>query len=312
MEHSMPLYISGLVETWKDWLELDGWGKSSPSTPAPQKSMLTLHDPLCKVPEQETKAVLRRGYMNLTGGLLWPVKNCFPELMYFVSNITTVMSRPTEKAWSYAMHGLAWLRDHKNEGIVFRSDQEIQPMAFVDAALEIDLHDGRVRAGHDISMAGGPVVFKCQKIQKVAFAIPGAEYMQLRNCAVDVMWLRNLLSEIGLKALVEEPTEVHCDSSGAMDWVKFGKVTVGNKHLALAYHEVQQWVKENEILPLKVLTSLNRADFYTKSPTPATTAKFVEWIKGRSGPIADFVKNRDAELSKARRFSDVIDEATRQ
>ena len=96
------------------------------------------------------------------------------------------------------------------------------------------IYDGRVRAGHDIQMANGPVIAKCAKLQKVSFSIPGAEYMQLRNCAVDVVWLRQLLFEIGLEEWISQPTEVMCDSSGAIDWCKFGRLTVGNKHIALA------------------------------------------------------------------------------
>ena len=40
----------------------------------------------------------------------------------------------------------------------------------MDASLDVDLHDGRVRAGHDIQMANGPVIVKCGKLQKVSFS----------------------------------------------------------------------------------------------------------------------------------------------
>ena len=80
---------------------------------------------------------------------------------------------------------------------------------------------GRVHEGHDIQMANGPVIAKCSysKLQKVTFSIPGAEYMQLRNCAVDRMaqaattytgnWIRcvNITTNRG-------HVLVMCDSSG--------------------------------------------------------------------------------------------------
>ena len=59
MEHNMPMYIVGLVETWKPWLEIAGWANSSPATPAPTKGMLTRHDPEVKVSEDESKVVLK-------------------------------------------------------------------------------------------------------------------------------------------------------------------------------------------------------------------------------------------------------------
>jgi hypothetical protein len=58
-------------------------------------------------------------------------------------------------------------------------DGNREPLACVDASLDVDLHDGRVHAGHDIQMANGHVIAKCGKLQKVSFSIPGAEYMWL-------------------------------------------------------------------------------------------------------------------------------------
>lgn len=98
--------------------------------------------------------------------------------------------------------------------------------------------------------------------------------------------------------MVSKPTEVHCDSAGAMDWAKFGKLTVGNKHLALAYHDVQQWIKDGEMMPIKVATDLNRADVYTKSPTVQKTAFFLKWLTGYGGPPLQFVENSSKEILK--------------
>ena len=288
MEHKMPLYIDGMVKTWQEWLEIAGWGSTDPKTPAPSKGILTMHDPHMLVTPEESQVVLKRGYMNLAGGLVWPIKNCFDECHFAISNITTVMSKPSEEAWKYAMHVLAWLRAHKNRGKLFSSDGNREPIACVDASLDVDLHDGRVRAGHDIQMANGPVIVKCGKLQKVSFSIPGAEYMQLRNCAVDIIWLRQLLREIGLSAWISQPTEVMCDSSGAIDWCKFGKLTVGNKHIALAYHEVQQWYKEGECVPVKLGTKLNKSDIQTKPPTIQMTESFVQWLSGYARAPKEF------------------------
>ena len=157
MEHKMPLYIDGMVKTWQEWLEIAGWGSTDPKTPAPSKGILTMHDPHMLVTPEESQVVLKRGYMNLAGGLVWPIKNCFDECHFAISNITTVMSKPSEEAWKYSMHVLAWLRAHKNRGKLFSSDGNREPIACVDASLDVDLHDGRVRAGHDIMMANGPV-----------------------------------------------------------------------------------------------------------------------------------------------------------
>ena len=82
-----------------------------------QDGILTLHDPNGNVSDAEEKEVLKQGYMHVVGGITWPVMNCFSELVYGISNAGTVASRPSEKAWLYVMHILAWLRDHKDQGL---------------------------------------------------------------------------------------------------------------------------------------------------------------------------------------------------
>ncbi len=84
----------------------------------------------------------------MVGGIGWAAMNCFPECVFGHGNLTTVMSRPSEKAWKFAMHMLAWLCAEKDRGIVFSSDRDVTLMATVDASLDPDLRDGKVRAGH--------------------------------------------------------------------------------------------------------------------------------------------------------------------
>ena len=78
----------------------------------------------------------------------------------------------------------------------------VSPWAAVDAALEIDLKDGKTRAGFGVMMAGACVSFQC--VTKMAFSAPGAEYVQTRNCAVEIRWIRNLMTEIGFASIVED------------------------------------------------------------------------------------------------------------
>ena len=310
IEHKMPLYIEGLVLIWSDFLDLAGFGKRSPKTPAPSKIVLSLHDPLNMVSTEESTLVLKRGYANLAGGLIWPIKNVYHAGLYAVSNITTVMSKPSEEAWSYAMHTLAWLRGVADEGLKFRGDDPMPMHAFVDASLEIDIGDGRVRAGHTIRLAGGPIISRSSKLQRVSKGIPGAEYMQIRNCGADIMWLRDVLCEMGLHIILPGPTEMHSDSTGAMDWAKFGRLTQANKHLALAYYEVQEWVQNDyAIILMKIASPVNLADFLTKNPTLQMVRAFVRWLHGHEIPPEEFFKGRAEQIAKIQReqivFKDV-------
>ena len=38
--------------------------------------------------------------------------------------------------------------------------------------------------------------------------------------------------------MLEEPSPILSDSKGAVDWLKFGKITPGNNYILLSYHQV--------------------------------------------------------------------------
>ena len=53
---------------------------------------------------------------------------------------------------------------------------------------------------------------------------------------------------------------MHGDNTAAIDWAKFGKITVANKHIALAYHEQREWVNDGFMWPMKTPTKVNNSD----------------------------------------------------
>ena len=64
-----------------------------------------------------------------------------------------------------------------------------------------------------------------------------------------MLWLRRLLTEIGLSDWVCKPTVIFSDNVTAIDWAKFGKITPGNNYLALGYHQTREWINQGEIKP---------------------------------------------------------------
>ena len=76
--------------------------------------------------------------------------------------------------------------------------------------------------------------------------------------------MRRLFSEIGLSAWVEDSTTIFSDSVTAIDWAKFGKITPGNNYLALAYHQVREWVENNTVAPDHIRGWDNISDLGTK------------------------------------------------
>ena len=156
-----------------------------------------------------------------------------------------LMSKPSKVAWDGAIHMLKWLRDNKEKGIIFKSSGNQVPIAFSDASNVENPIDGLVQAGHCVMLAGGPVIYSSQKLKHVAptGATSHVEYMAINGANRDIIWIRQLLYELKLYDMVDEPTILYGDNECANKLGKEDIITPGNKYIYLSYHfnkEVQE------------------------------------------------------------------------
>ena len=69
-----------------------------------------------------------------------------------------VMQKPSELAWNATMQIIAWLRDHKEIGIKFKSDEtEHGLVSTTDASFKGDPKDAKCMACQTIHWMGGPI-----------------------------------------------------------------------------------------------------------------------------------------------------------
>ena len=214
-----------------------------------------------------------------------------------VHMLQRVLSRPHYTAWKAAMHMCKWFAQQPSRGILFRSDGNKSPVCLVDASNKQDRKDGHVLYGYTVRLANGPVITETGKLKNTGFGTPAVEHMamaeamqgvtreELKNptltkdgindartlswrwSASSVMWLRQLLKEMKLEYMVSEPTKVLSDSKGAIDWMRFRKVTPANHYILIAYHQQNEWVDAGEIVLDYTRGIFNLADILTKSVT---------------------------------------------
>ena len=288
------------VQAYMEQLNAHGWSETKlPEKPFPDEAgNLTLDDPQALITDAEANKYHKLGYMNLVGFLIWAARCCYPEALCGCSLLGRVMSRPTKLAWSAAMHLLAWLWSQQERGIMFTQKGNAVPVATVDASGNTDPKDMRVQHGYEVLLAGGPIIAHSSKLSKIQLGMPGREYMALHSCGGHVIWLREILRELGLHDMVAKPTVVECDSKGAIDWAAFGKITPGNRSLKVAIHQaLQEWQNtEKELYYLLVPGAFNRSDLCTKANSKNDIRRLLMWATGYAdGPnlssaVSDSVK----------------------
>jgi hypothetical protein len=100
----------------------------------------------------------------------------------------------------------------------------------------------------------------------VALSSTESEYIALSEATREILWLRRLLQELGLK--INAPTILYEDNLGTMAFAENRKVLRRMKHINVKYHFVKSHIDERTIdLQHKSSTDMT-ADIFTKILSP--------------------------------------------
>ena len=101
--------------------------------------------------------------------------------------------------------------------------------------------------------------------------------------------MRWLFSEIGLSDWVENLTTILSDSVTAIDWAKFENITPGNNYLALAYHQVREWVENNTVAPKHIRGWDNISDLGTKPVEKQVIDMLLQFYVGLEDTLPEYI-----------------------
>ena len=115
-------------------------------------------------------------------------------------------------------------------------------------------------------MFGGTCLAWSSKKQSiVALSTTEAEYIALTHAAKQMVWIRLLLSELGLPQ--QAPTNIRSDNLGAITLAQDATYHARTKHIKIYYHFVREKVATQEAVITYVPTEENIADILTKALT---------------------------------------------
>ena len=239
------------------------------TTPMPDGAFLSLYDQTGEkkpVDAAEVKRIKEAGYQHIVGVLLWLCRNVFPEIAQGVSQLCKVMAAPDEEAYNAALHMIRYLYTHRDRGIRYRSDGNLDPLALYDASNKGDHGDSKCSAGYVIMLAGGPISWESKKLAHAGTSSSHNEYMAAFRCAREVHWIREFLIELDLPGNDwSKPIVMLGDNDQATRWINHGMVTTANKSIRMNYHWVRECARDGIVCPRRVPTVNNLSDVFTKT-----------------------------------------------
>ena len=167
---------------------------------------------------------------------------------------------------------LRYLKTTKSRGICYRSGPDIELSAYSDADWATSKDNRRSTSGIMVMINGSPTIFKSRIQRVVALSTAEAEYIALSLCIQEVIWIKNLLKELG--ADINGQTVVYEDNQSAIAIAKNDGYQSRAKHINIRHHFVREQVKMGNIHLKYIETKEQLADYLTK-PLPTMQFQFL-------------------------------------
>ncbi|GJW45764.1 hypothetical protein Tco_0077410 [Tanacetum coccineum] len=139
------------------------------------------------------------------------------------------------------------------------------PLGFCDASWQCDKDDTKSQTGYVFVVNGGAVDWKSKKQTTIAMHATQSEYMAASEAAMEAVWIRKFVGDLGVMPSINKPINMYCDNSAAITFANEPGVMKGARHFLRRYHYVREQVESGEIKLIKVHTDKNLADAFTKA-----------------------------------------------
>jgi hypothetical protein len=168
---------------------------------------------------------------------------------------------------------LHYLAGTSNYALIYDGKTRGGLHAYADSDWATDAQSRRSTTGYLVKICSAIFSWNSRAQKTVALSSTEAEYMSLSDASRQVVWIKTLLQEIGLKT---DPIPLSGDNQGAIFMASNPVQERRIKHIDIRYHYIRQVVKDKKIELYFIDGSKNPADMFTKN---LGHVKFLEFRK---------------------------------
>ena len=218
-------------------------------------------------------------YRSLVGSLMYLAVCTRPDLSYAVTSLARHVCSPTHEHWAALKQVCRYVKGTTDLGITYGTD-EAALVGYVDASYAAAPAVRRSTTGQIFVRAGGAVSWTSRLQATVAHSTCEAEFVATATAAKEALWLRKLVSDLGL-GNASKITLLN-DNQGSVRMIKNAVSCGRTKHIDVAHCFVSERWERGEIGLEHIPTSSMVADSLTKQ---VPRVKF-EFCRDRMGLAA--------------------------
>ncbi|GAV59353.1 LOW QUALITY PROTEIN: hypothetical protein CFOL_v3_02884, partial [Cephalotus follicularis] len=185
-----------------------------------------------------------------------------PYIAFPVSVVSQFLSSPRSSHWDVVIRILRYFKGSPGRGLL-HCDQHHRVEGFSDADWTGSPSDRRFTTGYCVFVGGNLVSWKSKKQSVVTRSSVESEYRAMANVTCELMWTRQLLSELGFGD--PSPMQLWCDNQAAIHIGSNPVFHKRTKHIEVDYHFIREKLQQKLISTDFVKTAKQLADVFTKS-----------------------------------------------
>lgn len=234
------------------------------ATPLDPNVILSSSD--CPSTPEEWEGMSKIPYLNTLGAVAYLAIATRPDISYAVGVLSRFSHNPGKPHWEALKRLLRYLKGTIDFGIQY---QPLSPATqerfttFSDADHMGNPDNRRSTGGYVVKMGTGAISWSSRLQPFATLSTTEAEYISSVSAGQEILWLRNLFTELGYKAT--GPSTLFIDNQAALSVAKNPQHHGRVKHLDLRYYWLRDEVEKGTIIVRHLRTDDMPADILTKS-----------------------------------------------
>jgi hypothetical protein len=207
-------------------------------------------------------------YNTVLGKIMYAMVATRPDLCTPVGVLSRYLNNPRPIHWTMLMDVLYYLASNPQMSLNFKYDpnqsliSNLTPQVWTDADYAKDPVKSRSISGFVITLCGAAISWHSKLQSTVAQSTAEAEFIAANLCARIVVWIRQLLQDLGVK--LEGPTIINEDNQSCIAIAKNPQINEKTAHFQTKFHYLHEKIADKTILLQYCKTADQVADMFTK------------------------------------------------
>ena len=157
-------------------------------------------------------------YASAMGSLMYVMVRTITDLAHVVSVLSRFLGDRGKEHWQAVKRIFRYLRGTSDIGLSYGGDSQCLVSGYLDSDYAGDVDSRRSMTGYVFTLGGSVVNWKATLQPTVTLSITEVEYMALTEAAKKGIWLKGLVSDLGLH---HDQASLYCDSLSAICLTKY-------------------------------------------------------------------------------------------